>query len=84
MSYFYFIGMSALHVCMSVQHVYHQKRASNPLELELQALIGHVGAGNETPGLCKSSKPSKLRGCLSMFLDYVSNVSAVDLGYHSQ
>lgn len=55
---------------MSVHHRYvskaqgGQKRASSPLELELQMVVSdHVGAGNRTSIFCKSSKYSEPLSC---------------------
>lgn len=38
-----------------------RRKALGLLELELQMAVGyHVGAGKQTPALCKNSKHSKL------------------------
>lgn len=52
-----------LHVC-KFAHLYawfprRPEESSDPLELELQAVVNHhVGVGNRTQVLCKSSKSS--------------------------
>lgn len=47
------MSVGVMPACISV---YHQKRASDSLELELQMIVScHVGAGNQTLVLWKSS-----------------------------
>ena len=50
-----------------------QRRASDPLELELQKVVSHLCAGNGTQGLCKSSHLSSP--------SVVSHISIVDPGF---
>ena len=46
-----------------------QKRASDPLKLELQTIVSyHMGAGNQTCVLCKSSQCSSLLSCVSILI----------------
>lgn len=50
-----------------------RRKALSLLELELQMAVGyHVGAGNQTPALCKNSKHSKLQNWLFSPLSYTS------------
>lgn len=59
--WFAWVVLSTPHVCTAQGG---QKRASDPLELELQVVvICHVGAENKTQVLCKES--CKLMSCLS-------------------
>lgn len=44
------------HMCAGVRG--NQKRVSGPLKLDLQAVVSHLGAGNQTQSLSKSSKCS--------------------------
>jgi hypothetical protein len=66
---------ACIYVCVLYAYSTHrdQRRVSDPLELELQLSVScHVGAGNGTRVLCKSS-------CCFLGLTHLSSSSLVSL-----
>ena len=52
-----------------------QKRALDPLELKTQMVVSHhVGAGDQTQVLCKSSKDSYSLSHLSSIFSYFNGI----------
>lgn len=79
---FIFMCMNIFPACMSVYHMHAvtQKRASDPLELELQTVVSPQGTENQTQFICKApqvlwiAEPSLRRSCCFFSLWFCSSL----------